>query len=521
MTNIDSELEALILGLNIRNGLRLLGYDKDEKKIHITEGQRPHAYIIGSTRQGKSKYLEHLIRGDINRGLGCCLLDPSAGGETAYNILKFCASINHQRVLLIDPYHRFEQKFDYKVPALSPFLYYNGLERSPKLLAYSIGIILDTVRTLFGGRDEFFSNIERYLPSVLSVLYQSQSLLVDAKYFGDPIYKRERNKILMMSEELDVNRRNIENAFADPREYANYHTTINRINKFYNGFFASAFARTTAINWWKMVQERWVILVNLETSAGFDMFDSKLLGTLIMNQIQTAIARINKMYKDKGYDGSPPPYYLYVDEASKYANETLVETMELKQKTGLKVTIGHQSGAQFKDKRLLERILNVSPLRVTFDLPGRTDRDRMAAENYGGAISVNEASYSTQDMPVQYATLKPIKGDTVRIRTPSVAPVSIPQEELDNYIRQIYNHPFYHSVKELEQINKSKDYEPTKERFYPEATQRRTKTDSSSSSTPSVPDDGDIAGAWKPVSQNIPVSKKHARKTGKGKADKT
>src|ERR1041384_2613811 len=71
--------------------------------LFFSEEQRPNIHVIGSSRQGKSYFIEWLMREDIDRGLGCCLLDPSAGGSTAYRLLAYCAERGKQNVLFIEP----------------------------------------------------------------------------------------------------------------------------------------------------------------------------------------------------------------------------------------------------------------------------------------------------------------------------------------------------------------------------------------------------------------------------------
>src|SRR4051794_6047105 len=64
---------------------RLLAHSKkDNLPILLSEEDREtHMHLLGGTRQGKSRLLQLLIQGDIERGFGCCLLDPSDGGDTA------------------------------------------------------------------------------------------------------------------------------------------------------------------------------------------------------------------------------------------------------------------------------------------------------------------------------------------------------------------------------------------------------------------------------------------------------
>src|SRR5690242_18450654 len=82
--------------------LRELGWAADAQMFLTEEARESHLHILGAPGQGKSKFLELLIRQDIDRGYGCCLLDPNRG-DTVYSVLRYCAKIGHDKVLLIDP----------------------------------------------------------------------------------------------------------------------------------------------------------------------------------------------------------------------------------------------------------------------------------------------------------------------------------------------------------------------------------------------------------------------------------
>src|SRR3712207_3709064 len=73
--------------------LRIISHD-----LFFSEEQRPNIHVIGSSRQGKSRFIEWLMREDIDREIGCCLLDPTAGGETAYRMLAYCAEKKRDKV---------------------------------------------------------------------------------------------------------------------------------------------------------------------------------------------------------------------------------------------------------------------------------------------------------------------------------------------------------------------------------------------------------------------------------------
>ena len=55
----------------------LLGFDGRGRRLNLADKDRKtHAHIIGSSGSGKSKFLEHLMRQDMQRRQGFCLIDP-------------------------------------------------------------------------------------------------------------------------------------------------------------------------------------------------------------------------------------------------------------------------------------------------------------------------------------------------------------------------------------------------------------------------------------------------------------
>jgi hypothetical protein len=99
--------------------LRLLGVGS-EKHVYISEEERYlNFHLLGAPGEGKSKFLEYHIRRDIEMDTGLCLIDPSEKGDTARNVLNYCAQINYKKVIVIDPALIAEYK---KSPASLRFL---------------------------------------------------------------------------------------------------------------------------------------------------------------------------------------------------------------------------------------------------------------------------------------------------------------------------------------------------------------------------------------------------------------
>src|SRR5882724_9607781 len=67
-----------------------LGYDACGRPIRIDpEDRKIHTHVIGASGGGKSKFLEWMIRGDLQNRQGFALLDPH--GNLYNDVVKFCA----------------------------------------------------------------------------------------------------------------------------------------------------------------------------------------------------------------------------------------------------------------------------------------------------------------------------------------------------------------------------------------------------------------------------------------------
>lgn len=448
---IDETLDEQWKGLRTKYPLRILGHG--QTTLTMTEEERPHAHFIGTTGEGKSKFLEYLIREDIRRGFGVCLIDPTTGAKTAYDVLKWCCANKIEKVCLIDPHRRWEDK---KIAGINPFLYRRekdgSITNSQKLGKTSVDSVVDTLRILFQTKDPAQTSfINRYLPAVLTCLYNAQAPLSEALYFTNQIYINQRREIFSYTDPRNPYRLDLEEAFRNPRQFEHLQTTINRLKAFFQDPLALMFGVDKGIDFMKMVRDGWVILVNLDSSLDLDVMDARLLGTMVINQILVAMDRL--FYKK---DNKGTRYYLYIDEAGEYATRKLARTFALKGKTGLRVTIGHQYFGQFEDKFVVDAINGLTKFKAMFDLPGREDRDKITKMFYGGEISDRQASFANADIPKQEAVMKVIKGKPQRVRIPDVDTPKVSKDRLNEYITKLYEQPWYYDPHEVTEAHKQK-----------------------------------------------------------------
>ena len=480
--------------------LRLLGTGVDGEVLISEEDREGHVHIIGTTQEGKSRFLEHLIREDIRRGNGVCLLDPSHWGQTAYDILKFCVSEGHKKVCLIDPYTD-------RITGVQPF--------HPKHKEATVANVMDTMKILFGSKDLTETPvIQKYLPAIINVLHNARMTLHEAKYFSE--YKRStwrRKEILEASNEYDWHRMILEESFSYPFRFEkDIGTSTRRLEPFFNSRLDMMFS-VPGVDFAKMIAEGWVILVNLFPGKGFTPVHARLLGTTIINEIIYALDRLH----DHGWAGV---YYLYVDEAGRYANRNLADLLSHAGKTGLRVTLAHQYFSQFEDKYILDAVKNQTKTKIMFNMPNPADRlEMIKLLGYGGDIPHEMAAFANQNLPRQQAVIKIRKDSPKRIRVPDVEKIDV-KFDVNDYLHNEWNY----SVSEVLKIINSRFSTVIK----PDESTTKTTTDTKTAkprTTPNrrpvgkarVPDKRNEGNKWQSLSEDLPVSAKYADKDGEGK----
>lgn len=388
-----------------------------------------HMHILGTTGEGKSKFIEYLIRENIKRGQGVCFLDPTDRADTAYNILRWCCKQGFKKVCLVDPHtiHRYG-----KLTAIQPFNY--------RYEPATVANLEDTIKTVFQVKDTTETpRIQYYLPAMLHVLWKAGLTLHEAVYFTK--YKEfmaHRRQILSYSPAMDLHRMTIDEVFETfPRFNNEFASSVRRLAPFFDSELDLMLSTKEAVDFPKMITEGWVVLVNLYSGLGFRQVHSRMLGTVIVNEIIFALDRL----RQKGWDGI---YYLYIDEAGQYANRNLAQLLAYKRKSGLRVTVAHQYFNQFEDKHVLDAVKNLCKHKVMFNTPNPTDRlEMIKLLGYGGEIPRLTAEYANKDIPKQYAVLKKGKDSPIRIRIPDVRTPD--PQNFEDYKKSLLNNPWNHT----------------------------------------------------------------------------
>lgn len=355
------------------------------------EDRAQHCWIIGATGTGKSTLLYQMIRADIERGAGVCLLDPH--GDL------------YAQVLEAVPDRRLPEMIPIDVAATERAVGINFLQGC-------------------GGNAKIENNF------LINEMIQIFSRLYDMRVVGGPVFEQYMRNALALSINntcagatlMDIPlifesnhfREALLNTCTDPlvvsfwREIAAAATgdaglknmgpyITSKLNRFTtNALLRPIIGQAeSTLSFGECMDKGRIVLINL-AKGQLGGLDARLLGMLIMGLIfNAALRRANSVGRR--------PFYLYVDEAQTFTTETVAELFAEARKFGLHLTLANQNlnqlagndGSTFTDSLLG----NVGTL-LTFRL-GPPDAERLARY-----MAPEVSAIDLQDLPNYYVAAR-------------------------------------------------------------------------------------------------------------------
>ncbi len=450
LPSMDSVIKNYFLTFLSNYPLLTLGRSvENNDEITISQEERyVNFQILGAPGEGKSKLLEYHIREDIKLGNGLCLLDPTDGGDTARNVLNYCASINYQKVIVIDPLLAREYN---KIACIAP-LNENSLDKS-------VEGVMEALAILFKSDYTIMRKIRLNLSALLRILTRQKLTLNETLYFSEQGLDKDKRAAILQN---DRDSYRIDNLFrSESRFDEKFSSTINMLDVLWREPLFSILGNNQGIDFKRAIADGWVILVNLSSYAMTEE-QSELLGVLIISQIMQALDSLVNSPKNE-WKGK---YYLYIDEAGFFATPQLKTLLLRKRKSGMVLYLAHHDYQQFEGRKdVLSAIEGAARIKLMLNTVGYDDRMRMVKSlGYGGDIPPTLASYANQDLPKQHAVLKKNKETPVRIKIPDVSEVPPAPRE---YIESLLNNEWYKDARSLRtnpessQSRKVDDDQPT------------------------------------------------------------
>lgn len=409
-----------------------------------------HFYVIGATGTGKTKFLEYLIRQDIEKGNGFGVIDPH--GDLIEDIKGFLVlryepddEIISNRVILIDPADP-----DFTVT-------FNPLEKvSGVPIAEQANELISAFRKIWS--DSWGVRMEDLMRNSLIALAEAELTLTELPQFLTN--RGVRQGILeKVSHPLAQEYFKRFDTMTDRSQVTWIEPIMNKIGAFFSDdrirhIFSS---EKSSFNIREIMDHQKILLIKLDKGKLKDSAD--LLGSLLMAKIQMAAFSRSDILQRKRI-----PFYLYIDEFQNFASESFSIVLSEARKYGLSLIMAHQTLAQISEE-MKSLILGNTGVQVYFRI-NRHDASLLAKEafEYSGhevkRVSGSRPTYwslgeewerytsELQTLPPRVCYVKhKIEGGVIAIRT---ADIETAQEEFidiagmteTEYLNLIKNIPF-------------------------------------------------------------------------------
>lgn len=369
----------------------VLGFDKATKDpVVLDDATRATSlHIVGAPGTGKTKLIEHLIRSDIRAGKGVCLIDPH--GHLFDNIVTWAeyVGIDYRKVLILDPSAP-DFAFSFNPLDFRRYAHKGGEE------GITLDFMLDAVIRAIA--QAWRENDPDKTPRLRKCLY---TLLYPLAERGLTLL--ETRHILDMTEDGELTRWYLADTTSDPfiaaewRRFntqrvgdflAQYESTLNRLFEITKTPLLRNIVgqEKRNIDFLTLMNEGWVVLVNLSSGGRLSPDNSRVLGALLVNDLFLA-ARC----RDEE-TGKSKPFHVYIDECADFINEDVAKILTEGRKFGLHLTLAHQDLGQLKreGERVYKAVMNSARTKVVFAVQDPEDAEIVADLIFTGEYDMEE-----------------------------------------------------------------------------------------------------------------------------------
>ena len=359
-----------------------IGSTRRGSYVALTDTERArHIHVLGAIGTGKSKLLESMIRQDIARGRGLCLIDPH--GTLVESIEAWCAVRGLGRIRRI---HLIRPGDDTFVPGFNPLRVVPG-----EALSVRVDAMVAACAQAWGVRDMGETpRLEKILRATFYTLAVRGLTLAEGPDFlraSDPEGLRRRLSIDLPDPVFQTTWDELNEM---PRREFGEHveSTITRLSRFLTAPAMRLVVGQSehTIDFRSAMDNGEIVLVHLGARSAFSYENARVLGTLLINDLfLTALGRDEQTSKRR-------PFTLYVDEAYDFLSGDIERILDQTRKFGLHAVLAHQRIGQLKERG--EGIYNavMGGTQTKIVLGGLSDDDAaiMAREIMRGDIDLEK-----------------------------------------------------------------------------------------------------------------------------------
>src|SRR5215211_1661298 len=348
------------------------------------EERHTHLYCIGTTGQGKSKFLENLLVQDILAQRGAGLVDPHT--DLARDTLSHLAAVGYFR----DP--QAYQKLIYFDPTRSDYLLPFNILKSPFHPYIVAQQVIEAFRRTWPQALEEaprFSNIA--LAALLVLIETGQTLVEMPTLLTNKSYREQLLGQVQNPDVVDYFHSRFDKW--DKEGAAMMESVLNKVTAFtFNPYLKHILgASENRLDFKQIMNEGSVLIVDL---GRCDPETRRLVGSLVTTGMEmAAMSRIDEA-------GERKPFYMFIDEfqdftANEGAAKTLAQILSECRKFGLYLHLAHQTLGQLHG-RISSALGNVG-IRVVFSID-REDAQIMAPKLFSVDTEVikHDAQTDTQ-----------------------------------------------------------------------------------------------------------------------------
>ncbi|HUX81138.1 MAG TPA: hypothetical protein VMV38_02365 [Candidatus Paceibacterota bacterium] len=325
--------EGSLLGMN--------SYRGTDTEIHLSpEDRLRHLYVIGQTGTGKTGLMKSMIIQDIQKGEGCCFIDPH--GNDILDILAAVPPERYADVIYFDP-------ADISRPFALNFLEYD--KSRPEQKTFIVNELLMIFRRLYGDVPESMGPaFEQYFRNATLLVMEdpsSGSTILDIarvlsnKEFRELKLAKSMNPIVNQFWNEIASKADGDAALANIVPYIT--------NKF-DDFTANDFIRPivgqqqSSFKFREVLDTKKILLVNL-SKGRLGERNANLLGLIVVGKLfMAALSRADNPRAPY------PPFYLYIDEFQNVTTDSIPGILSEARKYKLGLSMAHQFLNQIDEK---------------------------------------------------------------------------------------------------------------------------------------------------------------------------
>lgn len=368
-----------------------LGTTGHKKTLPLTPGERAtHLAVLGASGRGKSKFLEDMIRQDIVKGAGLCLIDPH--GTLCNELVAWCATHRlheRRRIHLIDVS---EQDWCF---GFNPLRLDGVAEPSVRVDA-----MVKACAQVWGGEDTARTPLlKKCLRAVFYSLATRELTVLEATELASAADSHGIRRFVTS----DIEDRVFSSVWADfnalsVKEFTEqFSSTNNRLMEFLSAAPVRNILgqRERVIDFRQCMDEGHVVLVNLALSDRLSADNARLLGTLIVNDLfVTALGRDQQTAQEH-------PFYLYIDECASFLNEDIEKALDQTRKFGLHLILCLQRLGQLRraGESVYNGVMTGAQTKVIFGGLEVEDAKLLAENIFLGEFDLEKPKHSL-DKPV-------------------------------------------------------------------------------------------------------------------------